>query len=236
MMTNLLTRVCGVFRLFVFCEGSKMGTILLQMCMLMTNMGLIITVKQQEQNILFWWPCISGKKAQTSVLQVWLHSNCSHYQKKSVFESCWIYLCTATASPPGAGDSRNKAIKLKLKTSKEHYLLVLISVIKNALLKQINRFLLVCNVHLMCLWVGNNSMSLCGAVCQYAAYTSMWSRWQLKTSHLMYVIICPADHSKVMARSTLSPTHQHYFNCIVVEKVLNLYFTRQIPLRSATYF
>lgn len=60
MMTNLFKRVCGVFRLFVLFEGSKTGTVLLQMCVFMTNMGLIITVKQQQRNILFWWPCIFG--------------------------------------------------------------------------------------------------------------------------------------------------------------------------------
>lgn len=45
-MTNLLKRVCGVSQLFVLCEGSKTGTIPLQMCALMTNTGLINTVKQ----------------------------------------------------------------------------------------------------------------------------------------------------------------------------------------------
>lgn len=67
MMTNL-KRVCGVSQLFVLCEGSKTSTILLQMCALMTNTGLIINVKQQQWNILFWWPCIFGlAKAQASI-------------------------------------------------------------------------------------------------------------------------------------------------------------------------
>lgn len=57
----------------------------------------------------------------------------------------------------------------------------------------------------------------------YYQYATVWwcvpiCRGQLNASHLMYAIIYPADHTKVMAGTTLSPTQQQHFNCVVVRR------------------
>lgn len=191
MMTNLLN--LGVWSLLAacVCEDRKTGTVLLQMCALMTNMGLIITVNIFILVTLYFIffiflfiffglakssdICIAGLG--TLRLQSLSKEMCLwKLQKKSVHSKSFI---------PNAGDSRNSAIKPKLKTSKDQCSLVLISVIKKCSItvnKQISLGVQrTVNVSLSCI----DGMWLCGGVCQHAAHGSMLSRWQLENPPLV---------------------------------------------------
>lgn len=73
-MTNVCMQMSGLFRVPVFCAVSKTGTKFLQMFALMTNVGLIITVKTATAErfilvTLYFWLSINTAGSGTLELQ-----------------------------------------------------------------------------------------------------------------------------------------------------------------------
>lgn len=140
----------GVCPLLMFYEARKADTVLLQMRVLMTNMGLIIPVNLQKLNFFFfWWPCIFSYQS-INLRRQYCSSGYTHGAiiiKRNVSLEGAKSIC---ARPWGADDSRKPAVKLKLKTSRELLFACLI-VIRKKCSVEVNKTLLVCSMRCKCL-------------------------------------------------------------------------------------